>query len=173
MRTRIFIYMAAGCLFGIAVWYLSPLLDEIEMTLSFLPFALFWSFFLTIGCAWGTPAVLVAFIEARQTQSIWRPALAAALFWTTAIIAYYLYYAALIAITGEGQLEFLRIVNASNTDVWNDWAWFFMENVIPNITEWIPIAMIGGALIGWLVGVLYRRKRRLRAQTTEAPVAPN
>lgn len=121
MRIRIFLYVITGCFFGIVSWYVSFLNDDIEMLLRFLPFASIASLLLTIAGIWFLPAIFVASIEVKHAKDLWRPAFAVACLWTTMVITYYFYYAILIAVTGAGQLSFLRIVNATNPNVWEDW----------------------------------------------------
>ena len=167
MRARILLYTFIGCLIGIAAWYIAHQQYNLQMLLHFLPFASLVSFMLTITCVWLIPAVLVAYVEARQTQHSWSPALAVACFWTTMVTTYYFCYGVVIAITGAGQLEFLRIVNATNPDVLDDWSQFFIWSVISNITEWLPVAIIGGGVVGWFVARIYTRLRSLRSQASD------
>ncbi|MEM8531269.1 MAG: hypothetical protein AAGF95_10530, partial [Chloroflexota bacterium] len=157
MRIRIFLYVITGCCFGIVSWYASFLNDDIEMLLRFLPFASLASLLLILAGTWFLPAIFVASIEVRHAKDLWRPALAVACLWTTMVVSYYVYYAILIAVTGAGQLSFLRIVNATNPNVWEDWRQFFTRTVMPNIAEWLPASIIGGATFGGFIGLLYRR----------------
>ncbi|MHB1293769.1 MAG: hypothetical protein ACYC4R_02120 [Anaerolineae bacterium] len=172
MNRRWIIYLAAGILFGVldyvylgflyAVPWEQVLGERINAAIGW-----FVSFVVMNLGVWLIPAIPTALHEARVSGSRWRAALATLITWSAAIVAYYLTNALELAFWGVPGREELLISNVGSPLFWPNWASAFRGDILHGITEWILVAIVGGAVVGFLVSALYlhwRNVRRARGQ---------
>jgi hypothetical protein len=145
-----------GLLFGIADWYFIKLLMWLisivhyNIFVDVLGFAANWAI-------WLVPAIPVAIYQVRRLPTPIFSALAVMIVWMSAIVAYYLYYAFLLAFVGLPQMESLLVFGPHSELFWSAWSPVFQTLILGQILEWSSIALIGGSLIGWSVATFYLR----------------
>jgi hypothetical protein len=99
---------------------------------------------------WLVPLVPAVIFESRKADRIVTPILTGVLIWSSAILSYYLFYWTLLSLGKLPNLEYLRIFGTHPGNFWVDY-WRKVKNLIlGQFLEWIPITIIGGAIIGAL-----------------------
>lgn len=111
---------------------------------------------LNIGI-WLVPVVPVALYESRLSRSRLRSAVASFSVWCAAIVAYYFTNAAQLAIWGLPSRQEMHISNRGSAHFWENWLGVFQGDILGGIMEWIPIAVVGGAVVGFLTSSIYLR----------------
>lgn len=175
MTQRWWEYLLIGLAFGIADWYFLQGLgsltanfsdSNIDFVLQLLIIALI------VAANWGiwlVPAIPAAIYEERRSQSLWRAGLACVIVWSAAIFSYYAFYTYLLLFEGVIHLEFMLYSNRQLPTYREDFMPPFRRLIIEQFLEWIGVAIVGGAIVGVVSALLYRRfqQRRLKKQTTE------
>jgi hypothetical protein len=171
MKQRWWKYLLIGLAFGIADWLFLQRLafvtsginaDNLFIGLQLLIVAANWGI-------WLVPAIPAAIYEERQSQSLWRAGVACVIVWSAAIFSYYAFYTYLLLFDGIIHLEFMLYSNRQSPTYWEDFMPPFRRLIIGQVLEWIGIAIVGGAMVGVLSALLYRRfqQRRLKKITTQ------
>jgi len=164
-----------GLLFGIIDWYY---LDLLQSFLNFVdgrinlfdasPIFQFLGIAVIVVLNWGfwlVPVFPVAFYESRRSDSIGLAALSAVVVWSLAVLSYYGYYIILLLFWGLPNLEFMLYSNRNSGTYWQDWTPLFQRLILNQLYEWIPIALVGGVLVGAFTNVILRlHKNRRRRQ---------
>lgn len=162
MARRWSLYLAIGILFGMVDFcYLGPLyrfLDRLGLPESIW----FVAWFVLNPGVWLLPVIPIAWREASVTRSRWLATLASLGTWCAGIIAYYLTNAAQLALFGVPGREELWLFGPRSPQRAANWASVLRYDVLGGMIEWLPVAVVGGALVGLVVGSLRLR----RAATT-------
>lgn len=154
-KRRWLVYLAIGALFGVFDFYYLTLLARFAgPLLSSGPAGAIAWLVLNLG-VWLVPVVPIALYEARRSRARLRCALASLAAWCAAIVAYYLTNAVQLAFVGVPGRPELHISNRSAPHFWQNWAFVLRRNILAGITEWMVVAVVGGAIVGLAVGSLY------------------
>ena len=156
MLKRWLVYILIGIVFGVFDFYYQAFISDTMHVhpLGGLGISLILPI-LEIGI-WLAPIIPIVVHEARLSTSSWLPALASALTWSTSVAAYYLTNAFQLAIMGVPGRPELHISNHLDPYFWSNWRGVFFEELVANNVEWIIVAVIGGAVTGFLLSFLYR-----------------
>jgi hypothetical protein len=147
-KKRWLIYSLVGFLFGIADWYYLNFLAQLSWgKLQNNPIVIPIIILLNYGI-WLVPVLPVTFYESRTSRSASRSALAGALCWVCSIAGYYIFYLLLLAFWGLPNMEYLLIQGSKQAGFWQAWSSAFQKIILNQVIEWLPIALIGGALVG-------------------------
>ncbi len=154
-RSELVIYFLIGTIFGIVDWYIQTSLTSLGFVL--MPKIKFANvvIFGLIYFVWLIPGITVAYVEVRKSMSTKMPVISVVTFWVGAIMGYYLYYLYLIVFVGLNQMEHLVITDCCSQEYWNGLFSIVKYVVFTQMFEWIPIAVVGGSLIGWIVAKVY------------------
>lgn len=140
----------SGVLFGIFDFYYQNWMMRLHV--SQLPLLV-----LILGI-WLVVAVPAAWYEASRSGSVWLSAAASVIAWSSAVVSYYLYLVAKLVLIGEPSRPEMHISNRQEPYFWsNVWA-LFKGDFTSGLIEWLPVALIGGALVGLAVGLLVTRR---------------
>lgn len=166
MRRRWVIYLMIGIVFGaIDFFYLGFLYELAGPQVLFASFPagrfLLW-LVLNVGI-WLVPVIPIALYEARLSRSRLRSAVASLSTWCAAIVAYYLTNAVQLAFIGLPGRQELHISNHSAPWFWENWASVLRGDILGGITEWIMVAVVGGAIVGFLAASILLHFRPSRA----------
>jgi hypothetical protein len=77
--------------------------------------------------------------------------------WFCAITGYYLYYGFLMAFDSTAPHSIVTAITQPNPTGWRDWGEILLRLTLAYIREWGGFAIISGAGVGGVVGVVYRR----------------
>lgn len=100
---------------------------------------------------WLVPVLPVTFYESRTSRSVSRSAKAGALCWVSSIASYYIYYLLLLAFWGLPNMEHLLVLGPKQAGFWQEWSAAFQKIILNQVIEWLPIALVGGSLVGFAV----------------------
>jgi hypothetical protein len=158
IRYRFLLYTILGLAFGVIDWfYLDSLAHfswgKLGNSILVVPIIILMNYGI-----WLVPLIPVVIHEARRAQRWLSPAFAGILTWSSAILSYYAYYAALLSTGRLPNLEHLNIFGEKDESFWAGYWEMFHRIITFQFLEWIVIAVIGGAAIGALSYLLFRRK---------------
>jgi hypothetical protein len=161
-KKRWFIYGLSGILFGVIDWYYLNLLGRFPWgnlgnSLFIVPVIIVLNYGI-----WLLPVLPITIHESRVSRSALRSALAGALCWSCSIISYYFFYTLLLAFWGLPNMEHLLILGSKQVGFGQEWNTAFREIILNQVFEWLPIAIIGGSLIGLIVWWLTVQKRAVK-----------
>jgi hypothetical protein len=160
MHKRFAKYVLVGLAFGVFDWYYLNAMATFpwgNLGESFLIIPIILA--LNYGI-WLLLVVPVATIEARRSQDLLHPALAAATVWSMAIFSYYVYYAGLLAFIGLPHMDHLLWMNRNSSGFWQEWSIAFQRIILSQFLEWIVVAIVAGGSIGLFIGYVLGIKRR-------------
>jgi hypothetical protein len=109
---------------------------------------------------WLVPVIPCALVEIRYSGRIRLSAIAGSVVWSSALAGYYAYYAALLALVGLPHLDHLLLSNRNAPGFREEWAAAFDRMILSQLLEWMPIGLVGGAIVGGVVGCVYLARRR-------------
>lgn len=110
---------------------------------------------------WLVIAVPAAWYEACHSRSVWLSAAASVIAWSSAVVSYYLYLVAKLVLIGEPSRPWNHISNRQGPYFWlNVWG-LFKGDFASGVLDWLPVALVGGGLVGLAVGFLVTRGRKL------------
>ncbi len=169
MRKRWLRYCLVGLIFGVLDWHYLDLMAH-------FPWEKFsWSPIVAPVAAliehvgWFLVAFLTTIYEAHGSRSIGRAMAVSIVVWTSALVGYYVYYMALLALWGLPPMEHLVLWGKHLPTFGHDWAVAFRRLIVKQFLEWMVVALVGGGLLGMFTGRLYlawaRRCRWLYEQT--------
>jgi hypothetical protein len=181
MKQRWWKYLLVGLAFGIADWFFLQGLSSMTSRINGDNLFIVWQLLiiaLIVTANWGiwlVPAIPAAIYEERKSQSLWRAGLACMIVWSAAIFSYYALYSYLLLFDGVIHLEFMRYSNRQSPTYWEDFMPPFRRLIIGQVLEWIGVAIVGGAVVGVVSALLYRRfqQRRLKKLTASEEKAAN
>ncbi len=161
-RKRFLIYSLLGITFGVADWHYLDLLAYAQWgTLQNQAWMVWVVIALNVG-VWLLPLLPVALHESRVSLSAKSAALAGALCWSSSILGYYLYYTALLASGRLPHMTHLNIFQEWSAGFWQGWSAAFQKIILQQVIEWLPVSIVGGALLGLCVGWVWVRTRKAR-----------
>jgi len=172
MKRRWVLYLAIGALFGIFDFVYLEFLYRVpwDRIFGFSPAGTLGWFVrfvvLNIGL-WLVPVLPVALYEGRISRLRLRSAGASLSVWCAAIVAYYLAYAAELAFWGTPGRPELHISNRGSEYFWQNWSSVFQGTILRGIAEWIVLAVVGGAIVGFLTTSIYLHVGRRWEMTHE------
>ncbi len=147
MKRRWASFVAIGIVFGALDFYYLGFLSQFPWTI--------WHFVVLNLGVWLIPIIPVALYEARRSRSSLHSALAGIVTWCAAIVAYYLTNAVHLAFVGVPGRSELHVSSYGSETFWTNWAGVFRGSILGGISEWLLVAVIGGAIIGFLTGLGY------------------
>jgi len=150
MKKRWRIYLLSGVLFGVIDFYYQNWMMQLNVGQFLL--------IILILVIWLFVAVPAAWYEASHSRSVWLSATASVIAWSSAVVSYYLYLVAKLVLIGEPARPEMHISNRQDPYFWtNVWA-IFKGDFTSGLFEWLPVALIGGGLVGLVVGLLVTRR---------------
>lgn len=154
MRRRWVIYLMIGTVFGVFDFFYLGALAQV-----FFPFGPAGPIppflqVLNLGI-WLIPVVPIALYEARLSRSRLRSAVASLSAWCAAIVAYYFTNAVQLAFLGLPSRQEMHISNHSSPHFWRNWVSEFQGSILGGIAEWIMVAVVGGAIVGFLTASIF------------------
>lgn len=155
-KLRWLVYALVGLVFGVFDLYfqqITPQNGSLVVTVG-----------VTLGI-WLIPLVPVALYEVRTSRSEAKAALASMVTWSVAIISYYLYMGILIVFVGMSTRPEVYIGNRQDPYFLGNIQQLFLNEVVGSIIEWLPLAVIGGSLLGFIVGWLTKRSKAYLKET--------
>ncbi len=155
------LYTLIGLVFGVLDWYyLDWLAFDLGQSLNVSPIlGIILLVSLNYGI-WLVPIIPVVIIEARKAEKITGPILAGILTWCAAILSYYIYYGVLLALGKLPNLEYLNIFGSKYDGFWPEFWRKFRFIILNQTLEWLPIAIIGGAVMGVLAWWIFRPRKK-------------
>lgn len=158
-------YLAIGILFGIVDFVYLGFLYELDWqpVIGWIPpgQVVRWIGFIVLNIGiWLVPVVPIALYEARLSRSRLRSAIASLSVWCPAVVAYYFTNAAQLAFWGLPTRQELHISNRASAHFWENWSSVFQGDILGGVTEWIPVAVVGGAIVGFMISSIYLRGAR-------------
>ena len=110
-------------------------------------------------CEAMAPLIPAALHEARRSRSRLWAALAGVAVWCAGIVAYYLANAAQLAFLGVAGRPELHISNRAAPHFLDNWLATLQMSILAGMVEWLPVAVLGGAAVGFVAALLYLRSR--------------
>ena len=154
---RWYIYCLIGLAFGVIDWfYLDWLAFDFRPNLAE---SSVWIIPLMIAMNYGiwlVPLIPAVIFESRKADRIKTPILTGILVWSSAIFSYYAYYGILLSLGKLPHLEYLNIFGEKYGVFWEEYWRKFWYLILGQFLEWIPIAVIGGAIIGALAWWIFK-----------------
>lgn len=154
MRKKV-LFVVTSILLGIGSWHFTIAIRIFNNKI-FLYTILVYAY-------WIVPAFFLALLTRWKGRSPKNVGITISIFWSVAIISYYMYYAYLITIPGLPQLEELKLSNIKSPDFLPLWSMIARTTFIPQTTKWLAGASVGGFIFGWIVGILYKLQLGQRA----------
>lgn len=157
---RWILYALIGLIFGIIDWfYLDWLAFGLGPNLQENPII---AIPIIIGLNYGiwlVPIIPVAIYESKHAEHIKAPMLAAIFTWCCALFSYYTYYAILLSLGKLPNLEGLNIFGNWYIGFWEAYWRMFNRVILFQFFEWVPIAILGGGIIGALAWWVARKRK--------------
>lgn len=161
-KHRWLIYSWFGLVFGVLDWYYLELLAHFPWgSLGNNPIVVPIIIGLNYGI-WLVPVLPVTYYESRHSRSGSKSALSGALCWSCSILSYYTYYTLLLAFWGLPNMDHLLVLGEKPAGFWQQWSVAFQRIILGQFLEWLPIALLGGAIIGYLVYTLTSRTSKVQ-----------
>ena len=158
---RWILYTLIGLIFGVLDWYyLNWLTHDLGQALMANP--IFWRVvknILNYGI-WLVPIIPVVVIESRKAANLKGPAYAGMLTWGAAVFSYYGHYGLLLSLGKLPSWDYLNIFGPKFDGFWIDY-WRKLRYIIfEGVLQWLPIALLGGALLGLLAWRLLHQPQK-------------
>lgn len=151
-------YALIGLVFGIMDWvYLEWFPNSIGPTLGDNPLIVIPVIIGLNYGIWLLPIIPVVIFESKKATSIKGPIFAGILTWCCAIFSYYTYYAILLSLGKLIHLEGLNVFGEKPSGFWNEYIKMFNRIILWQFLAWIPIAIIGGGVIGALAWWIFHK----------------
>jgi len=152
-------YALIGLIFGILDWfYLDWLARGVGPNLGENPLIVIPIIIAMNYGIWLIPIIPVTIFEARKSADIRRTGLAGILTWCCAIFSYYVYYWILLSMGKLVHLEHLNIFGERYDGFWSEYGQMFWRIILAQFLEWLPIAVIGGGLVGVIAWRLFHKR---------------
>jgi hypothetical protein len=172
MRSRWMGYALLGLVFGLADWYFLDLLQtlsqdqainaRLEAANAFVRLVIVVAIIAANYGIWLVALVPAAIYEIKRSGSVRRAALASVVVWSAALVSYYAFYAFMLMWVGLPQMEFMLFANRGLPGYWADWWPPFRRVIVDQFLEWIGIAVVGGAIVGAMTALAFRRVSKQR-----------
>ena len=164
---RWYLYVILGLAFGVIDWfYLDWLAYDFRPNLAessvwIIPLMIVMNYGI-----WLVPIIPAVIFESRKADRIKTPILTGILTWSSAIFSYYAYYGILLSLGKLPHREHLNIFGDKYRLFWEGYWREFWYLILRQFLEWIPIAIIGGAIIGALAWLIFKPRRPHKAEQT-------
>lgn len=166
---RLLVYALVGLVFGIIDWYYLDLLAHFPWgDLGNNPIVVPIIIALNFGI-WLVPVLPVTYHESQQSGSVLRSAASGAMVWSASMISYYTWYTLLLLFWGLPNLDHLLFARRNQPGYWQDLGSMFKRVIQDQFIDWLPIAIIGGSLVGLVVWRITMRKKQVKPAETAAP----
>ncbi len=162
MRHRWLNYLVVGALFGVFDFFYLHVLGKFPARQIFGDSptgqaARFIVMFLLLNLGiWLVVVIPVVLHETRVSRSKLLSAVAGLAVWCTGILTYYLTNAAQLAVGVPGREE-LSFASYGSPYFWQNWGNIFRSDILGGIMEYMAIAIVGGALVGFVASAIYIR----------------
>ena len=158
MKKRLLTYCLIGLIFGVVDWYYLDLLANFPWgplgeKLIIIPIIITLNFGI-----WLVPVLGVSIYEVYQSKSVQLSTLSGITIWVFSILGYYIYYTALLSFWGLPHMEHMLISQKQHAPFWQDWFNTFKVVILCQFLEWLPVAIVGGGVIGYGAGKLILNK---------------
>lgn len=166
---RWILYTLIGLIFGVLDWYyLNWLAFDFGRSLSASPVLdIAVMLFMNYGI-WLVPIIPIVIYESRKAPNVKGPAYAGMLTWCAAILSYYGYYAWLLSLGKLPNMDYLNIFGPKYDGFWLDYWRKLRYLIFGQILEWLPIALIGGAVMGLLAWAIFHRRQKALPEQNQA-----
>lgn len=158
---RWILYSLIGLVFGVMDWYYLNWLSY-DLSRSFLATPFLWMAMkgiLNYGI-WLLPIIPIVIHESRKAANIKGPVYAGMLTWGASVLSYYGYYGLLLSLGKLPGWDYLNVFGPKFDGFWIDY-WRKLRYIIfEEILQWLPIAVIGGAVMGALAWWLFHRRQK-------------
>jgi hypothetical protein len=145
------LYTLIGLVFGVVDWfYLDWLTFDLRQALALNPVLEKGILTLLNFGIWLVPILPIVIVESRKAANVKGPAYAGMLTWSTAILSYYSYYAALLSFGKLRGWPYLNIFGPKFDGFWLEYWRRLRYLILEQILQWLPVALVGGALLGIL-----------------------
>lgn len=155
MKKRWIVYIIIGIVFGIFDFFYQEVTVGALKNWHLLLFIIDWA-------VWLVPAIPIVIYETKISNSRKAAVFSNVLVWSLAIISYSLYMIFKLVFIGQTSMKFLYISNYRDKFYISNVKSFFVGSVWTEIYSWLPVAIIGGAVTGFLINYLYLRIRKQR-----------
>ena len=145
------LYTLIGLVFGVVDWfYLDWLTFDLRQALALNPVLEKGILTLLNFGVWLVPILPIVIVESRKAASVKGPAYAGMLTWSAAIFSYYGYYALLLSLGKLHGWPYLNIFGPKFDGFWLEYWRRLRYLILEQILQWLPVALVGGALLGIL-----------------------
>jgi hypothetical protein len=149
---RLLVYSLIGIVFGVLDWYGLQVLLRGTYTLSQGNLVVQVMGDVANWAAWLLPAFPAAVYEAwRSGKALWS-GMAVVTVWLSAVVAYYLYYAYLLAFVGLNEMQDLLVFRPHPIYFGQLWSSTLRDLIFRHIWERGLVALVVGFIVGGLAG---------------------
>jgi hypothetical protein len=161
------LYTLIGLVFGILDWFYLDWLTH-DLGRAWMANPALWRVvknILNYGI-WLVPILPIVISESRKTPNVKGPAYAGMLTWGAAVLSYYGYYGLLLSLGKLPSWTYLNVFGPKFDGFWLDY-WRKLRHIIfEGILQWLPVALVGGALLGILAWRIVHRRQDPGQSTT-------
>lgn len=149
-KKRFLIYALVGFIFGVIDWFYvnwfpNAIGNQFSPSIIMIPVIILLNYGI-----WLVPIIPIVIIESKKTDHVRYPIYAGILVWVCAIAGYYLYYTLLLSTGKLPNLEHLSLFVSKYESFWLDYWRMFRRIILLQGLEWLPVAIVGGAVMGAL-----------------------
>lgn len=154
MKKRLLTYCLIGLIFGVLDWYYLNLLanfpwGSLGEKLIIVPIIILLNFGI-----WLVPVLAIVIHEIYSSKSVRLSTLSGIVTWGFSILGYYTYYTVLLSFWGLPHMEHMLVTKEHPATFWQDWFETFQVVILNQFLEWIPVAIVGGGVLGYTTGKL-------------------
>lgn len=155
---RWYVFAIIGLVFGILDWFYLDCLANISWgALSESKIVIPIILLLNYGI-WLVPILPAVIFTARKGNKIWDPIVIGIVTWLFALLGYYLFYAILLSLGLLPHLEHLNIFSGNASETKAEYWDMFKRIISDQFLEWIPVAVVGGLVLGAFAWWIFRTK---------------
>ena len=162
MKRRWIIYAIIGVVFGIFDFFYQEFIVGLISSQQLDPVRDLIAWAILVVGIWLVPVIPVILHEVKVTRSARSGAMANVFILCISVIVYYLTNGAQLAFIGVPARMEMHISNRGEPWFWQNWQSLFVQDLIGGSIEWLIVAVVGGTIIGFLVGLLSLRLQRRR-----------
>lgn len=158
-RNRWMVYCLVGVAFGVIDYYYQ------QYAVQFSDSSIL-QIIVVLGI-WLIPLLPVVVYETNISKSKKSGTLSGVVVWSIAVLAYYAYMMPDLLVIGKESRPEMHISSASDPYFWSNFTEFIRGSIIGGMIEWIAVAIIGGAIMGYLISAIFTRVAALSAKTAQ------
>jgi hypothetical protein len=113
---------------------------------------------------WLIPIIPIVLYETKISLLKKKSILVGILVWSVSIFSYYIYFAVNRIFINQSKFNNLYISNHKDNDYFINLKSFLLREIPHEFIQWIGIAVVGGAVIGFLVNFVYLHLKKLTNQ---------